>query len=101
MKTQELPAVQISARVVIRPGDKVRARGGPTYGGTPIGNPGVYLVDRIFQRGRRVFIAARRVDRETGIPCGAHNLYVQGKPYVSKLVATILERPYRLSKVRR
>jgi len=101
MKGKPINAVRVSKLVVIRPGDKIRARGGPVFNGARIGYPGVYLIQSLFQKGKRVFANATAIDKKHGAASGSYVLFIQGKPYKSRIVEQIVNRPYRVSKVRK
>lgn len=95
MSAVELPQAQLSPRVTIRPGDRIRARGGPTYHGARIGAAGIYLVRRLYRIGQRLFVEGDRLPGG-----GTYDLFIAGRPFRSPLVPTIVNKPYRVSKVR-
>jgi uncharacterized protein YjhX (UPF0386 family) len=99
MKLTAVPALQLSARSTIRPGDKVKLSGGPRYKAARIGQPGSYRIRRILKSRQRYWIEADRIDRD-GLSAGTFTLYVAGPAFRSKLVASILNRPYRVRKAR-
>jgi hypothetical protein len=96
----EIPELRLSARSVIRPGDRVRLSGGPRYKATRLSQPGIYRVRLIWQRGKRYWIEADRLDRQWQV-AGIYTLFVAGPPFRSKLLDTIVNRPYRVRKCRK
>lgn len=100
---KELNSVQLSPRVKLRPREMFRASGGPIHktehGKKRIGHPGLYRCQRIFTKRNRVFCDAVKLG-DRGMSCGCYTLFIQGKPYRSKLTETIINRPYRVRKVR-
>lgn len=88
-------------RGVIRPGDTFRARGGTTYKGSRVGEPGLFrmLAVETGKRGR-VYLAAVPVDRYGVQRGGTRTLYVRGKPYRLAGLENWVCRAYRVSKVR-
>lgn len=105
MKAREVESARLSKKVVIRPGDKIRARGGPVYKGKRIGDPGIYEVRRVFTKRDRVFAECARLDKvssksDVRLASGIFTLFISGKPYRSRVVESIINRPYRVSKVR-
>lgn len=104
MKLRELPAVRLSPRVTLQPRDSFRASGGPIHrrddGPHRIGHPGLYRVCRIYARGDRIFVDAVKLG-DRGLCCGMYTLFVSGKPFRSRLAESIVNRPYRIRKVRR
>jgi len=96
--------LRLSERTVVRPGDKIRAGGGPIYISASgekrrIGEPGVYQVRELFSKGSRVFANASKIDKN-GMAAGVFTLFVSGKPFKSRVVQSIVNRPYRVRKVR-
>lgn len=107
MKLKEINEVRVGKRNTIRPGDKIRARGGPIFqtegGNKRIGDPGLYEVRRLFRKRERIFAECARLDKIFGdarVPSGIYTLFIQGKPFRSKVLDTIVNKPYRVSKVR-
>lgn len=88
-------------RGVIYRGDTFRAKGGPTYKGARVGEPGLYRLIRVHRTKRgRVYLEAVPVDRHSIQKGGTHTLYVEGKPYRLAGLENWLCRPYRVAKVR-
>lgn len=89
-----------SERGLIRAGDTFRARGGATYRGSRVGEPGLYRMLGIHQCRQRVYLEAVRVDRHGLQTGGVSLLYVAGKPYRLRELPDWIVRPYRVSKCR-
>ena len=90
-------------RGVLRKGSLFRARGGPVYEDpraslfkTRIGRPGVYgFISYLVQR-KRGWINCRHVDR-----LSYETLYVTGPTYRSPAIPGVVNRPYKISRVRK
>lgn len=99
MKTQHEEEYRVSARVVLRRGDKFRVSAGPYWrmpdgGKVPMAARGVCTFLRAIRRGRMVLLEAS--DRD-----GLVILHVEGRRR-NRLMPALVCRPYRIrSKVRK
>ena len=89
-----------SERGLLRPGDTFRARGGPTYRGSRVGQPGLYRLIGIEECRQRVYLVAVQVDRHGQQRAGVCTLYVSGKPYRLPQLHDWIVRPYRVARKR-
>ena len=90
-----------SERGCIRCGDTFRARGGPVYKSSRVGEPGMYRLLDIEQCRQRVYLVAVRVDKH-GLQCGGTALlFVEGKPYRLRELPDWIVRPYRVARLRK
>lgn len=87
-------------RGVIRAGDLFRARGGPTFRGGRVGEPGLYRLLAVERCRSRVYLVAVRVDRQGVQVGGVYSLFVAGKPYRLPALPEWVVRPYRVSRCR-
>lgn len=92
MKLKPVDAWQLSPRVRIQPGSRVRFRGGgPCYGAHRLTLPGVFHVREVFQAGQRFYL---EVDGLTAVG-GRYTVLVAGRPYRRH---GLLWRPYKVKR---
>lgn len=95
-----IPEFRYSERGLLRAGDTFRARGGATYKGSRVGEPGLYRMIGIHRCRQRVYLEAVRVDRHGLQVSGVSLLYVSGKPYRLDGLENWIVRPYHVSRCR-
>lgn len=99
----EQETLQLSPRVVLRPGEQFRAgRGGPRYGKDSLGVRGAFECRRIWRRGSRVFVDCVEIAAIEGKLIGygrAFTLFVEGKPYRSAHCPGVVHVPYKLRRL--
>lgn len=103
MRIKQQETLQLSPRVVLRPGEQFRAgRGGPRYGKDSLGVRGAFECRRIWRRGSRVFIDCVELAALAGNAIGygrAFTLFVEGKPYRSAHCPGVVHVPYKLRRL--
>ena len=89
-----------SERGRIRAGETFRARGGPTYRGSRVGEPGLYKLLGVEATPERVYLVAVQVDKHGLQKGGTSTLFVSGKPYPLAGLDSWIVRPYRVARKR-
>lgn len=94
LATIESRSFRLGPRTELRPGDRFRVGGGPTYRGEQCGLRGLFEFARTETRGRRTWVWAWRISdgQRNGIRC----LYAAGRPYNHPLIPGWRCRPYTI-----
>lgn len=108
MKRKPVPPFRLSERVHLRPGDLLRVSGGPVYLDCEtiqrLGHRGVVRFDRAIESRGRPYLVVRTIESvgRGGALLGRYlTLYVGTEPYRNPMFPRILNRPYRVRRVRR
>lgn len=108
MKRKKQPPFRLSERVHLRHGDLIRVSGGPVYEHdgerTRLGIRGVVAFDHAETHGGRPYIVVRTLEsvgKRGGLLGRFETLYVGAEPFASPLLSSVVNRPYRVRRLRR
>ena len=93
-----MTALQISPRVTLRPGDRIKVTGGETHRGHRIGVRGVFEFRGSYVSRGRGYAHVVRIDN--GRRSERYTLFVAGKPYRRAATPHVVFHPYRFCRLK-